>query len=269
MKKALGTIHTSKNIAAGVALMMAAGVSTSAMADPVQWELEASSTIFNVTLSGTFVYDADTNTFSDIDLTETDFRGDTTSYAILSPIFPSSSTDFSFFDFITPDLDGSRYVSIRLFGDQLTNAGGVVGGVIEIVIYDCFGAACAVASNDVAIVPFLGGISSLIGTPIPADDDNDGVLDTADLCPGTVIPEAAPTSGSLGNGRHALNVAGSADFTGGDATNVTYSTADTAGCSCEQIVDELFLGKGHLKNGCSNSVMESWVNGLPFDPSNQ
>ena len=105
--------------------------------------------------------------------------------------------------------------------------------------------------------------------PTEIDTDNDGVLDTADFCPGTVIPEAAPTSGKLGNGRHALTVADSFDFSTGDkGANAAFDTADTAGCSCEQIVDELFLGDGQLKFGCSNSVMESWVNGLPFDPSN-
>jgi hypothetical protein len=99
-------------------------------------------------------------------------------------------------------------------------------------------------------------------TRIPADADGDGVIDAADYCPGTIIPEPAPTSGKLGNGRHALTLEDSLDFTGGKAANARYSTADTAGCSCTQIVGILVLGGGQLKNGCSNSVMEAWAQGL-------
>ena len=40
---------------------------------------------------------------------------------------------------------------------------------------------------------------------------------------------------------------------------VVYTTEDTAGCSCEQIVDLLDLGKGHLKHGCSFSAMDEWL----------
>ena len=97
---------------------------------------------------------------------------------------------------------------------------------------------------------------------VPGDTDGDGVLDVADICPGTVIPEAAPTSGPLGNARHALTEEGVFTFESGKAANATYTTEDTAGCSCTQIVDILVLGAGQLKSGCSNSVMEAWAQGL-------
>ena len=42
----------------------------------------------------------------------------------------------------------------------------------------------------------------------------------------------------------------------------SYSTEDTGGCSCEQIIDALGLGKGHLKHGCSNGAMSTWVERL-------
>ena len=35
---------------------------------------------------------------------------------------------------------------------------------------------------------------------------------------------------------------------------------DTRGCSCEQIIDKLGLGKGHRKFGCSPGVVDCWVN---------
>lgn len=93
------------------------------------------------------------------------------------------------------------------------------------------------------------------------DDDGDGVANDLDLCPATVIPEAVATSG-LGNNRWALTgVCGTFETTApnGNGPDRSYTTADTMGCSCEQIVAELDLGEGHLKHGCSISVMDAWV----------
>jgi hypothetical protein len=39
----------------------------------------------------------------------------------------------------------------------------------------------------------------------------------------------------------------------------SYTTVDTAGCSCAQIVAAEGLGKGHSKFGCSIGVMDNWV----------
>ncbi len=39
----------------------------------------------------------------------------------------------------------------------------------------------------------------------------------------------------------------------------SFTIESTACCSCEQIVDELGLGKGHEKFGCSISAMEDWI----------
>jgi len=95
-----------------------------------------------------------------------------------------------------------------------------------------------------------------------ADDDGDGVPDEcSDLCLGTVIPESVPTK-SLKSNRYAL-VDGDTTFDtvrppGGGAGDV-FTTLDTAGCSCEQIIDELGLGKGHQKHGCSLGAMRNWV----------
>jgi predicted extracellular nuclease len=98
---------------------------------------------------------------------------------------------------------------------------------------------------------------------ITKDLDNDGVNDDADACPATVIPET-PTEG-LGVNRFALT---DEDFMfdtvgprgGGKGPRRSYSTVDTAGCSCTQIIAAEGLGKGHSKFGCSIDVMDSWVN---------
>ena len=42
-----------------------------------------------------------------------------------------------------------------------------------------------------------------------------------------------------------------------------FSLVDKAGCSCEQIVAEQGLGKRHLKNGSSVSLMKVWADQFP------
>ncbi len=93
------------------------------------------------------------------------------------------------------------------------------------------------------------------------DEDGDGVPDASDYCPGTTVPESVPTV-RLGTNRWAL-----VDDDGYFDTKTPnskppkrcYSLQDTAGCSCEQIIEALHLGKGHEKFGCSNGVMDHWV----------
>jgi hypothetical protein len=45
----------------------------------------------------------------------------------------------------------------------------------------------------------------------------------------------------------------------GGGIDRSFTIEDTAGCSCEQIIDELFLGDGHTKFGCSTGAMENWI----------
>jgi hypothetical protein len=106
--------------------------------------------------------------------------------------------------------------------------------------------------------------SDLIGDVCDPDDDNDTVLDDDDLCPSTAIPDGAP-SRRLGKNRWT--------FVGNDGANFTqaspqagsvfqFTTGDTGGCSCEQIVAATGTGKDHLRKGCSTSVMLNWVGSL-------
>jgi hypothetical protein len=93
------------------------------------------------------------------------------------------------------------------------------------------------------------------------DEDDDGVLNDADVCPGTVIPESVPTR-ELRTNRFAL-VDGDTTFDTvaprGKGPGEVFTTADTAGCSCEQIIAELGLGNGHVQFGCSLGAMRTWV----------
>jgi predicted extracellular nuclease len=93
------------------------------------------------------------------------------------------------------------------------------------------------------------------------DEDEDGVWDGLDFCPGTVIPESVPEI-RLGVNHFALV---DDDFLfdttppEGEGPGDAFTTLDTAGCSCEQIIELQGLGKGLRKFGCPPEVMRDWV----------
>jgi hypothetical protein len=98
---------------------------------------------------------------------------------------------------------------------------------------------------------------------ILADSDFDGVPNSEDMCPGTTIPEGVPTQ-RLGTNRWALvdedGIFDTKPPNGkGNGLDRSFTIEDTAGCSCEQIIDELHLGSGHTKFGCSIGAMETWI----------
>jgi len=99
------------------------------------------------------------------------------------------------------------------------------------------------------------------------DSDNDTICGDIDACMDTVIPENVPTS-RLGTNRFALvDGDGIFDTTSpkGKGPGKSFTIEDTAGCSCEQIINELGLGKGHSKFGCSIGAIEEWINGLSWN----
>jgi hypothetical protein len=106
--------------------------------------------------------------------------------------------------------------------------------------------------------PGLSGIAFVFDLD---DIDGDGVNNEDDFCPGTVIPEC-DADDVLGSNRWAL-VDGDFAFdttgTKGKGSERSYSTADTAGCSCDQIIAICGYGTGHGKSGCSNGVMDLWT----------
>lgn len=108
--------------------------------------------------------------------------------------------------------------------------------------------------------------------PYDADNDidGDGVCGDVDYCAATISDaDAGVPQMSLGTNRWAeLDGDGVFEtrqrgFPGHwDADEGIYrpfSMADTAGCSCAQIIDELNKGAGHVKHGCSISAMQDWT----------
>jgi len=122
--------------------------------------------------------------------------------------------------------------------------------------------------------PYAGGLAISFGsqrantdwrfrvTPVILDSDADGVNDDDDFCPATVMPEAGVPSNILLVNRWALTD-GDFEFDTvnpkGKGPTRSYSTTDTAGCSCEQLVAAQGLGKGHTMFGCSIGAMDDWV----------
>jgi predicted extracellular nuclease len=99
---------------------------------------------------------------------------------------------------------------------------------------------------------------------VVADSDFDGVPNGVDQCAGTVIPESVPTQ-RLGTNRWALTDGDGIFDTNppnGRGNGRSFTIEDTAGCSCEQIIDELNLGQGHVKFGCSTGAMDNWISGV-------
>lgn len=54
---------------------------------------------------------------------------------------------------------------------------------------------------------------------------------------------------------------------GGKGPQLSFSIAQTRGCSCAQIIEKLGLGEGHKKFGCSISAMQDYIASLPPAPT--
>ena len=86
------------------------------------------------------------------------------------------------------------------------------------------------------------------------------VYNKGGFCPGTTIPETAPTR-RLGINRFVLldnNASFDTAFSkfSPQISRKAFDLDQTSGCSCEQIIGALGLGKGHVKYGCSLVTME-------------
>jgi predicted extracellular nuclease len=96
---------------------------------------------------------------------------------------------------------------------------------------------------------------------IAKDADADGVPNDDDFCPNTTLPENVPTL-RLGTNRFA-DIDGDGLFDtaspNGKGPRKAFDLGDTAGCSCEQIIEAQGLGNGHTKFGCSIGAMENWI----------
>jgi predicted extracellular nuclease len=98
---------------------------------------------------------------------------------------------------------------------------------------------------------------------LTTDLDSDGVPDNLDACTDTRIPEGVPTDRL--NPNHYALVDGDRTFDtaappGRAGRMPSFSIADTAGCSCEQILDRVAtLEAGERKFGCSVGTMQNWT----------
>lgn len=113
---------------------------------------------------------------------------------------------------------------------------------------DAFG--CA----DVQVDPDLDGVCS-DGAP----SGGPSMCQGTDVCPDTVAD--APTRG-FGRNRWGLtDVAGGVFFQAPPQSGsmFQFTTQDTDGCSCSQIVVELDAGAGHTRKGCSTSLILEWI----------
>jgi hypothetical protein len=138
-------------------------------------------------------------------------------------------------------------------GSSLDGAGGGGGGG---------GSSFSLGTNTIHTPDFqIGNGLIILMVPSELDSDNDGIPDADDACPDTILPERVPTV-RLGVNRFA-NTDTDIDFEttppNGQGPQKSFTMEDTAGCSCEQIIEALGLGKGHEKFGCSISAMEEWV----------
>jgi hypothetical protein len=101
---------------------------------------------------------------------------------------------------------------------------------------------------------------------VDPDDDNDFVNDEFDICPATSIPDGAPASGEdLGKNRWSLLSGTDGVFIQAPpqaGSKFTFTTSDTGGCNCHQIIDSAGLGKKHQTQGCTTSAMLDWIDSI-------
>ena len=179
------------------------------------------------------------------------------------------------FELIVNDNTSSR-LAITVYHDVLNPGTGITLSPVpqqllhvEIRVADA--AEAAGLSFESAVMQgqqYAGDLESLF-TDVTADDiedygdtDGDGVEDGADECPVTKIPESVPTVSLKPN--HFALIDGDVNFDAashgrGKGSARTYTTADTRGCSCEQIIALLGLEKGHVRHGCPVGIMDRWA----------
>lgn len=98
--------------------------------------------------------------------------------------------------------------------------------------------------------------SSTVAQPVTtADDDHDGVANTADACPGTILPDSFAKKAA---GSYYANA--SKNFVDGTGKAANITIADTGGCSAAQIAKSLGLSKRASQAGISLSTLTSWAN---------
>ncbi len=110
----------------------------------------------------------------------------------------------------------------------------------------------------------------VVPSPVATDEDGDGVIDFADACPSTDWPDTYPTTGRLGRGRYTLAAPPQFDKNEGRVSVQDYTTNDTNGCSCDQLVDGGYgIGseRSHKRRGCTKATLDNAPSAPPPDGS--
>lgn len=145
-----------KRLARFALVLAAISVPGRAYAAPVLWTLPTMTFGPGDTLAGSFIYDADTNTYSSVAFTKTGAFAasyDTGDLSLGTPQELKLITNFG-----AADLSDERFLFLFFFSSTLTNAG---GSVLTPVKYgDCNNPDCTVGLFD-------GSSGPITGTPVP------------------------------------------------------------------------------------------------------
>jgi hypothetical protein len=155
---------------------------------------------------------------------------------------------------------GSREVAVLAELDDITNAD--YQDAVGVIAIDKAGGCASSSSSSVASSSSSSAVSSSSSSAVSSsssssssfaanvDSDNDGIMNSDDVCPfDSSFPETVPTE-QLTTGRYALtgqrgNPHNIPVYKIGPKNKVGgYSLADTKGCSCTQILDAI-QGKGY------------------------
>jgi hypothetical protein len=182
---------------------------------------------------------------------------------------------------------GERYSFIFMGNAQTLDHALTSTGLDELITGFSYGRGNADAAVDLIndpVTPLRSSDHDGLVLFLHKDSDGDGVLDGADMCAGTVIPEGAAWK-ELKPGHWALFDDDREFDTGSKKSKKSkkskgskkvkpsdppYDIFDTAGCSCEQIVEEQHREHGHkpghtmdkIKFGCSEGEMKKWIKAL-------
>jgi predicted extracellular nuclease len=97
---------------------------------------------------------------------------------------------------------------------------------------------------------------------ITSDTDADGVPENLDRCPNTTVPESVPLVRLKANHYALVDSDRVFDTAPSQAPPLLITLDDTAGCSCEQILDRSGRAIGERNFGCSSDTMTSWISSL-------
>lgn len=141
--------------------------SASADPTPITWTLSGVTFSGGATASGSFVYDATTNTYTSIDVTVAGSLFGNGTYTTLDPGFGSSPIELVTVPSTLLDFTGTPVLALD-FSSSLTDAGGPVPLGLGHGIQQCSDAACSVSTIEFPVATGSVVGSSVAPTPEPS-----------------------------------------------------------------------------------------------------